>query len=335
MGFTPPYEKERQRSGGKTKTDNPNGSASIAVLSLPELKSEELPERTRLCSDWMRKGDLGYIFGQRGSGKTWFTNLLLAGLANGRKLQDWEVPQVTKCLYVDGEMPARDSRDRLVALAGDSDNVAVLNYEILFARTGLTMNLADPEWQEEITNLCLAEKFEVLVLDNRSTLCLGLLENDNDDWDKMQSWLLQLRRQGIAVIIIHHAGAVGDRMRGGTRPEDSAFWVIKVERVADANRQPGEQGAKFRTLFTKNRNSQRMEFPKEWHIVTGADGQISIGCKSMSFDEMVLQLIRDGLTSATDIATELRVDKSTVSRSAKRLINDGYVKVVKRGYEAV
>ena len=46
-----------------------------------------------------------------------------------------------------------------------------------------------------------------------------LKENDADAWELLLNWLLELRRRRIAVIIVHHAGAAGQRMRGTTKRE--------------------------------------------------------------------------------------------------------------------
>jgi hypothetical protein len=93
-------------------------------------------------------------------------------------------------------------------------------------------------------------------------------------------------------------------MRGTTKREDAAFWIIRVEEVK--NRPEEETGARFQTIFEKQRNSQIREWTMEWTFQTQADGQISIGCTEIAFSRKVLQLIQDGLRSATDIAEELK-----------------------------
>src|SRR5260370_40366956 len=46
----------------------------------------------------------------------------------------------------------------------------------------------------------------------------NLRENDSDAWSPIQQWLLQLRRRGLSVLIVHHAGKTGGR-RGPSRRE--------------------------------------------------------------------------------------------------------------------
>jgi putative DNA primase/helicase len=65
----------------------------------------------------------------------------------------------------------------------------------------------------------------------------------------MQNWLLRLRRKGIAVLLIHHAGVNG-RQRGTSRREDALDTVIALRRPA--NYAPGE-GARFEIHLEKAR----------------------------------------------------------------------------------
>ena len=61
----------------------------------------------------------------------------------------------------------------------------------------------------------------------------------------MQNWLLKLRRQGIAVLLIHHAGTNG-RQRRTSRREDALDTVIALRRPDDYS---PEQGARFEVHF--------------------------------------------------------------------------------------
>jgi hypothetical protein len=175
---------------------------------------------------------------------------------------------------------------------------------------------------------------KVLVLDNLSCLSFGAKECDNDDWDIILQWLMKLRRLNIAVIVAHHSGATKTRMRGGTRKEDGTFWVIKCERVHDNDREPGEKGIRFVSIFEKNRNSQTIERTREWHISTDDEGVISVKCETKTFDDMVLEIIKSGITSCTDIAEHLSSSKATVSRAAQRLMDQGSIDSCgKNGYK--
>ena len=70
---------------------------------------------------------------------------------------------------------------------------------------------------------------DMVVLDNIATLCRTGKENESQSWQVMQSWLLELRRRGITVLLIHHAGKSGDQ-RGTSAREDIMDTVISLRR---------------------------------------------------------------------------------------------------------
>ena len=300
-----------------------------AVKTVAELEELDIPERKFLIEKWMREGDTGFVFGERGSGKTWFIDALATSASMGRALFDWTVPEPIDVLLIDGEMPPDAVRDRLKGLSPGNKRLHLLHHQVLFDQTGLAMNLTDERVQQVVTALCEKRRVKLLILDNLSCLFAGLPENEADPWERVLIWLLDLRRRRIAVLIVHHASRSGT-MRGTSKREDSAFWIIRVDEVKD--RDCDEPGAHFETTFTKQRNSERREWTRDWTFRTEADGQITIGCEEISFAAKVLQLIQAGLTSATEIAEELGAAKSTVCKSVKGLINQKLVELRGRQY---
>ena len=88
----------------------------------------------------------------------------------------------------------------------------------------------------------------------------------------IQTWLLKLRRHGISVLLIHHAGTNG-RQRGTSRREDALDTVIALRRPEDYS---PEQGARFEIHFEKLRNrvDSAGAMPFEARLETlDADGQ--------------------------------------------------------------
>ena len=140
------------------------------------------------------------------------------------------------------------------ALGCPSENLTYINHEILFERTGRVMNLADPVFQKAVLDLCVAEGFKVLFLDNLSCLTSGVDENKGIDWEILLPWLLQLRRMHITVIFIAHAGR-NNQMRGHSKREDPAFWIMRLDDPLDVNE--GREGAHFITRFAKWRSIQK------------------------------------------------------------------------------
>ena len=120
-----------------------------------------------------------------------------------------------RTLYVDGEMPAISMQSRLAALVSGMSvpphtlkNMALITPDLqpcpmpdLSTAGGQTM--IEP----------FLQGVDMVVLDNIATLCRTGKENESQSWQTMQAWLLELRRRGMTVLLIHHAGKSGDQRR--------------------------------------------------------------------------------------------------------------------------
>ena len=286
----------------------------------------DIPARQRILGEWFMEGDLGFIYAPRGLGKTWLALGLATAIAGGQDFGPWRSGGARRVLYVDGEMPCEALGARITGMGG-RDDLAVLNHEALFHLTGQVLNLADPVAQSVLTARLLADGITVVFLDNLSCLFSGVKENDADAWEAVLGWLLTLRRHRIAVVLVHHSGRNKETMRGTSRREDAAFWVIRLDEVHEERR----EGACFRSQFTKDRNSRVEQTALEWHFGTTASGRTQVDATIASSIEIFRQWIVDGLTGAEDIAREMGVSKGTISKMAQRAIEAGWL--VKHGRE--
>jgi hypothetical protein len=193
------------------------------------------------------------------------------------------------------------------------------------------LNITNREIQDAITKRCLTTGAKVLILDNLSTLASGMRENEADSWELVNNWLLDLRRRKIAVVIVHHAGRSGE-MRGTSKREDNVFWIIALD---DAKKHADDKrGARFISRFTKpSRNTQEEVSAYEWHLVTNeTSGIVTISHKQAQTADVFRRLIEDGVTECNQIAEEMKVSPATVSRFAKKAIDAGWLRKVKREY---
>jgi hypothetical protein len=224
-------------------------------------------------------------------------------------------------------MPPQDIKARDFALGNPTDNLAYINHELLFLRTGRIMNLADPEFQNGVIALCIAQNRTVLLLDNLSSLASGINENDGIDWEKIQPWLLQLRRLHITVIFIHHAGR-NNQMRGHSKREDPAFWVLRLDAPTDAEEKPG---ARFISRFTKWRNATKKPATYEWNYMPVADGEICVEFKEASPLQVFRDLIDSGVNTNSALATEMDVTPGYISQLATKAKDAGWLQQQGRG----
>lgn len=285
--------------------------------------------RIPLIEDWCCESDLGYIFAARGLGKTWLAMHLAHGLATGSKVGPWAIHGKSKILYLDGEMPAAEIKRRDFGLGDPTDNLVYINHEILFERTGKVMNLADPEFQEATLATCKSKGFNMLFLDNLSTLASGIDENKTIDWELIQPWLLRLRRARITVVFIHHAGR-NNEMRGVSKREDPASWILRLDEANDAS---DSKGAHFISRFTKWRNAIREPMGYSWTYMPGAHGKINVHIAPSTPMDMFRSLIENGLDTCSMIAEEMGVTAGYVSRLATQAENQGWLDKSGRKYK--
>lgn len=319
---------EKQAAGGITFD-----LLSAALMKADDLGSVKITTRENLCGTWFRAGDLGFIFGERGLGKTWLGFDMAECLSEGRSCGPWPITTSRRVLYVDGEMPLDGIRDRHQALRRADTALTVLHHERLFHETGAVLNLTSREAQNAVIELCEQKQIEVIILDNLSCLFSGMKENEADHWEMVLPWLLNLRRRKIAVVIIAHSGRSGQTMRGTSRREDAAFWVIRLDAVPEHER--NGDGARFISRFTKARQGTSEEVePLTWHYQPDGD-KVRPTFARLQSTELFKQWVRDGLTSCSDIAEQMGMTKGAVSKIATRGVRDGWLQIKYRDYVLV
>lgn len=282
------------------------------VVTTEKFAQMDITERPPIFGDWCLKGDLGFIFAPRGLGKTWLAMHLAQGAATKVNVGPWVVHETNIVLYIDGEMLPWDVKRRLKLLGGKGvRNFYYCNHEILCDRTDQIINLARADVQEGILEYCKSSKVGLLCLDNISCLVSGVDENNALSWEVIQSWLLQLRRAGVTVIFIHHAGRNG-RMRGNSKREDLASWVIQLDYPIEVK---DDAGAQFISRFTKWR-SEKQPPTFHWSYTTIGD-DIDVKYDIAGPLEIFLSHVEAGLERCTDIALEMNCTKGYVSRLAR------------------
>jgi len=309
-------------------------SFAESILTAEELDKLEIPARESLVGSWWKEGASGFIFGERGKGKTWMSMHLARCLAEGRACGEWMVPRARCVLYVDGEMAldALRERDRALSQSGVSKLHFLSHYQH-FEKKGLGLNLTEPDAQKALLGECEKLKIEVLFLDNLSCLFSGVRENEADSWELISGWLLNFRRRGIAVCIVHHAGRNAAHMRGTTRREDAAFWVMSLASPMSEEDCLSGWKARFVSRFTKDREgSSEDRGPFEWVFETPAEGaQTTVRWKSIDNLGSFVQCVEDGLDTCGMLAEELHLSKGAVSKLAKKAASQQLINIVGEG----
>lgn len=333
----PPMPKDPFSRNGATEKEDATKEEEWAealdksFVTSKELKGLIIVPRKKIMDEWFREGDLGYIFGFRGVAKTWFALGLSTALSTGGKIGAWQAHETVQVAYLDSEMPAEDIRSRVLGLGlNESENFHLLNHELMFERTGKVVNVNNPIIQKAITRYCIANKIQVFIIDNLSTSAYGMRENEADSWEQMNRWTLELRREKISVVIVHHAGRAGN-MRGTSKREDAAFWVIQLD---DAKKDSDDRnGARFISRFTKSSRNCQMDVPAyEWSFVTDPDtAEVIVKCKKSEGLVVFHAVVDSGVTKPSEIAKVMGIQDYQVSRLAKKAIDQGWLERSSRG----
>ena len=299
-----------------------NNLPPLKAISMEEFLLSTLPERDYLLHPVIPEQGIVMLVAKRGIGKTFTALHMSLSVAGGLSLFNWHAPKARRVLYVDGEMPAISMQERLAALATGmaAPPHAMQNFSIITPdmQSRPMPDLATTYGQQALEPFLAG--VDLLVLDNLATLCRTGKENESQSWTPMQNWLLDLRRRGMAVLLVHHAGKSGDQ-RGTSAREDIMDTVISLRRPTTYS---VAEGARFEVHLTKARGIVGEDaMPFEVHLRSEGNQLIWDVNELVNVQaEQLKQLLAEGF-SIRDCADEMGVSKSVVHRLKKKLEEGG------------
>lgn len=303
----------------------------LRVANIQELVAHEFPPREKLLS-WLVRQSLNMVYAWRGVGKTHVALGIAYACATGGNFLCWEAERPVKVLLLDGEMPGYSLQARLSEIIDGSDkeppDSSYFRIVTPDLQTGAMPDLATLGGQMAI-DAVMADA-ELVIVDNLSSLVRsGGRENDAESWLSVAEWALQQRQAGRSVLFIHHSGKNGQQ-RGTSKREDLLDVVISLKRPADYD---PSQGARFEVHFEKARHLSGEEVdPIEATLTTDMSGRHVWTWRKVTestFDRIV-DLLNEGLTRA-EVADELQVNRSTVTKAARKAEAQGLVKSISTG----
>ena len=273
--------------------------------------------RATILAPWLHSQDLCMVFASRGIGKTHFCLAAAFAIATGGAFAKWTAPRPHKVLYLDGELPGALMQKRLLMHCPDvepaPEYLRIFTPDLL-PDGELMPDLSTAEGQQTIEAM-IEPDTEVLFIDNLSAWARTGRENEGESWQPVGEWLLTLRRRGIAVVLVHHAGK-GGQQRGTSKREDLLDVVIGLGRPQDYD---PTQGAVFVAEFTKARNLAGTDAESLELALGGDEDQATWTYRTVeaSTYDRVVALAKEGL-SQSEIAAELEINKSNVSRHLRK-----------------
>ena len=311
---------ERPRSQNGQHSDGPTTGQQISLspITLSDLLDLDIKPREFVIEPLIHERGLVMVYAWRGVGKTWFAIGIGHAIAIGGTYLRWTAKRPRRVLHICGEMPAADLKQRFEkVVAATKDKPPEVGYfRIVSAdlhERGIP-DLATPQGQAQMD--AVIGDAEVIIFDNVSTLFRTGQENESESWVPVQNWLLKLRREGRAVVIIHHSNKARAQ-RGTSKREDVLDVVLNLREPSDY--EPSE-GARFEVHFEKARG------------LSGTDAVSPFEAKLELRDDAALWSMRDiedaRLTEILDlreegmtvrkIAVELGFSKSAVQRALNK-----------------
>jgi RecA-family ATPase len=311
-GTAEPYASDFEREQHQPEFV-PAYTKGLISLTGAELLQKEFPPREMILSPWLPGKGLAMVFAERGIGKTWISLNAAHAIAGGGSYLGWRAPRPRRVVYIDGEMPAQVIKDRYAAIVAGSDFDAPADSFRLVAADlqpdGLP-DLANPDAQQFYADAI--KDAELIIVDNLSTVCRSVRENEADSWGPVQEWALRQRAAGKSVLLAHHAGK-GGAQRGTSRKEDVLDTVISLRRPVDYD---ASQGARFEVHFTKARGFYGADAqPFEARLI---DGRWEIGEIVRDDSDDTLRALKAQGLSLRDIADRTGLSKDTVKRKLDR-----------------
>jgi hypothetical protein len=273
-----------------------------------------------LLGPWLRKQNLAMVHARRGVGKTHFALGIAYAVAGGGKFLKWQSDKPRKVLYLDGEMSGSLLQERIAAIVESTPDANEPPRGYLRIVTPDVQSHALPDLATREGQAAFDEQLddaELVIVDNLSSLVRASVENEGEGWLPVADWALARRREGRAVLFIHHSGKNGAQ-RGTSRREDLLDVVLRLDHP------PGYEatvGAHFRVTFEKSRGLHGDDL-RDFEAILGTDASGAQlwtwkECEGATLDR-VAEMHTLGMTQG-EIAAELGVNKSTVCRALQKV----------------
>jgi hypothetical protein len=162
-----------------------------------------------LVDPFLRPASIIQVYGYSGHGKSFITLTTMWHLALGKNFGPFEINAPQRVLYMDFENGASTVTDRLDIMNksyGDPEtNMMYWSSALIKSEDGGDMNLQTEEGLDILQGWLNELKPDVVVFDTIRTAFPGLMENNAEQWARINSICLKVRNNGASVIMLHHA----------------------------------------------------------------------------------------------------------------------------------
>jgi AAA domain len=276
-----------------------DGQHKLKMPTLDQLLKAQFKERKYLLAPWLREHENCMVYAATGIGKSLFAMSAALAVAGGGDFLGWR-PEAKadgdgwRVLYVDGEMHIADIQERARQLRNgiNLDKKAADGNLSFLARQHQNGGVQFPSiteraGQDFVLAQLNANKVDLVIRDNFSTLGEVDDENSASSFNAIQQFLLQLKVQQVATMLVHHTGKAGDNFRGSSKLAATFETIIQLETPQVVMKRTSSGGwekrpaqvehgeAKFRVRWDKVRAGSKTP-PRAVvaHLVTNPPGEV-------------------------------------------------------------
>lgn len=218
--------KHNEQLLGKEKDVGLENGIKRPYLTLAEIWN--LPKKKWALSNWFGRGDVGIIFGDSASGKTFVAIcLMVSAMLEQTFAKKFEFSNRLKCLYVCGEgfsgaMDRIKARLSMQRLPNDINDYFFTQREV--------PNLTDERNVKAFIEAYKDLDIGIIVIDTLNIACYGANENDASAMGLVFKHTQDIAKAlNATVILLHHANKSNGGYRGSTAIRASCDFAIKVE----------------------------------------------------------------------------------------------------------
>ena len=321
------------------------------ITSFQEMVQTKYPEPKFMLDPIIREKTVTQISGDYGSGKSMTGMQMAVCFSSGLDFLHWKNRSAPRpVLYVEGEMPAVDIRERVLEMTESiidpnsseiifrQDNLFILTLDDLdlagfkfgFERLAVTNNedgAAKGRLLIENTVKEIKERkgqYPVLFLDNISALC-SIEENKSQDWSGLVNWFMRLKTMGVVIVYFHHTNKSNGSASGSNMALRLVDTHIILKKLApDQKFELEGKSVQCSVNFDKCRNfggSQSKPF-----ILTFNRGKWAKYPMLTAIDWKILKYHNEGLSVEEMINEDKSLAKSTVYRRKAFMKREGIIK---------
>lgn len=300
---------------------------TLGPLALEDFLALDWPEPEYLLAPLIRAGSVSMVAGQREAGKSMLAMSMALACATGTSTLGGllHAPRRVKTLYLDGENGGTETSQRFRYLKQHLPvNCAPADLHALVPERCLdTMppDISTSEGQQYLTDIIGAGGFELVFMDNLSTLAGAMDENSAHDFQPVQAFLLWLKARGVASVLLSHVGKDKTRgPRGSSKRTDALTTLVEIAKPEDEG---AGGGLKAEWRVTKSRHVLPPELRQPLLVELHDTGWTTQPLAATASAEDILALKEAGL-SVRDIAKELGLSKSEAYRRLASMKGGGH-----------